>query len=126
MSDIEEYKLEQKLMNYISCEKYFLDNKLTLPELAGRIHVSYHQLSRLINKKYRQNFNEFINSRRIDEAKKMLLDERNNKLTIEAIGQNAGFRSKASFYLAFKKYAKCSPKEFIRANSKNHVQWYGN
>jgi len=124
MSEIEENELEQKLVNYITCEKYFLENKITLPELAGRIHVSYHQLSRLINRKYKQNFNEFINSKRIDMVKKMLLDERNKRLTIEAIGQNAGFKSKASFYLAFKKYAKCSPKEFIKENSKSRIFWY--
>jgi AraC-like DNA-binding protein len=96
---------------------------MSLNVLAEKINIPYYQLSRLINQNYKQNFNDFINAMRVAEAKKKLLDSNYNRLTIEAIGQSVGFNSKSSFYIAFKKYAHCSPKEYMKANSKNEMAW---
>jgi AraC-like DNA-binding protein len=108
----EEDEIYEKLMTHISTEKSYLDSNITLPELAVRMQVSYHQLSRLINQKFKQNFNDFINSKRIAEAKVKLLDANFNYLTIDAIAQSVGFNSKAAFYNAFKKIENCTPSEF--------------
>lgn len=58
-------------------------------------------------------FNDFVNAHRIDEAKMMLLSDSYSTITIDAIAQKLGFRSKSAFYTAFKKHTGNTPKEFI-------------
>jgi AraC-like DNA-binding protein len=119
----EENILIEKIINLMTIEKIYLDNHISLNGLADKIQIPYYQLSRLINHNYNLNFNDFINSMRVEEAKKKLLDEQYKRLTIEAIGQSVGFNSKSSFYIAFKKYTHCSPKEYMKTNSKDHLIW---
>lgn len=112
--------LSEKLQKCIN-EKVYIDSNITLPALAERISVPYHQLSRFINEQYNQNFNDFINFNRIEEVKKRLLDTNYNHLTIEAIGKSVGFNSKTAFYTAFKKHANCSPNQFRKANLTKNI-----
>ncbi|MBL7937270.1 MAG: helix-turn-helix transcriptional regulator, partial [Bacteroidia bacterium] len=46
-----------------------------------------------------------------------LLDEKYKNYTIEAHGNEVGFKSKSSFNLAFKKHVGVTPSEFIKTNS---------
>jgi YesN/AraC family two-component response regulator len=51
-------------------KKLFLNEEITLKDIAETLHISQHQLSQLINEKFNVNFNTFINSYRIEFAKK--------------------------------------------------------
>lgn len=113
-----ENELCKKLTNSIINEKIYINSDITLPGLAEMIQFPYHQLSRFINEKYNQNFNDFINSKRIEEVKKRLLKNDFQHLTIEAIGRSVGFNSKAAFYNSFKKFANCSPTQYKKSMSK--------
>jgi AraC-like DNA-binding protein len=99
-------------------DKPFQSEKITMAEVAKILKVSTQQISQVINEKTDLNFNDFVNSYRIEEAKKMLLSNTFSKLTIDAIAQKSGFRSKSAFYVAFKKHTGNTPKEFIAAGSK--------
>jgi YesN/AraC family two-component response regulator len=74
--------------------------------------VSANNLSQVINEKTGFNFNDYINTFRVEEAKNILTSPEYQKLTIEAIAEKAGFNSKSPFYTAFKKHAGMTPKEF--------------
>ncbi len=82
-------------------------------EICNILKVRPHQLSQVINEKSGLNFNEAINLKRVEEARRMLLTEESQKLTIEAISKEAGFNSKASFYAAFRKHTGMTPKQYI-------------
>ena len=60
------------------------------------------------------NFVSFVNSYRIAEAKKLLLDPNKYNLTIEAIGNESGFKSKSAFNGAFKKITGMTPSAFVK------------
>lgn len=96
--------------------KPFLNEKIAMVEIAKMLKVSTQQISQVINEKTNLNFNDFVNSFRIEEAKIMLLSDAYSKLTIDAIAQKSGFRSKSAFYVAFKKHTGNTPKEFIAAS----------
>lgn len=96
--------------------KPFLNEKIAMVEIAKMLKVSTQQISQVINEKTNLNFNDFVNSFRIEEAKIMLLSNAYSKLTIDAIAQKSGFRSKSAFYVAFKKHTGNTPKEFIAAS----------
>lgn len=110
--------LNTKLEKVLKNEKAYLNSELTLPELAKLMEINYHQLSRFINEAKNTNFNDLVNSMRISEVKKQLLSSENKNLTIEAIGLNVGFNSKAAFYNAFKKFTNSTPSAF----RKQHLQ----
>jgi AraC-like DNA-binding protein len=107
----------KKLQKYMQTKKPYLDSNLTLPELANKLSLSVHHLSQVINEKLNQNFFEFINHYRVDEAKKMLVDPTRKHLTIAAIGFEAGFNSNSSFNAVFKKTTKVTPSQFRKSGN---------
>ncbi len=109
-------KYLNKLLNIMETEKPFLNNDLTLQKLSEMLSVSQHHLSQIINEKLNQNFFDFINSYRIEEAKTLLLDKRGELLTILAIAEEVGFNSKSAFNIAFKKYTSMTPTQFKKQN----------
>ncbi len=103
----------QKLLECVKEEKPFLDGDLTLQTLARKLAISTHHLSQIINEKLHQNFFEFVNSHRVEEAKKLLTLPENRNVNIAQIGFEAGFNSISAFNAAFKKYTHITPSQFI-------------
>ena len=93
-------------------KKYYLNPVCNIENLAKQINTNRQYLSQIINENYKTNFNNFINSFRIKEARKLLLEPKNNKYTLEAIGEKSGFKNRASFNTAFKKFTGVTPSFF--------------
>jgi AraC-like DNA-binding protein/tetratricopeptide (TPR) repeat protein len=119
--DLENKKLipdeeAQRIFNLIdekfNSQKLYQDSDLSLNKLAENIDIHYKQISYAINKIYGNNFISYLNDYRINEAKKLLKDPAYNHFSYLAIGYEAGFNSKSTFYSAFKKATGVSPKEF--------------
>ena len=106
----EEYK--QQLVNLLENEKIFQDETLSLQSLAKKLLIPPYQLSQIINEKFHKNFYDLVNSYRIEEAKKQLLECGENEPTILEIAFDVGFNSKSAFNRAFKKYTKMNPTTF--------------
>ena len=102
----------RKLKRFMQSEKPHLESDMTLPVLAKRLAVSTHHLSQIINDKLQQNFFEFINSNRVEEAKQRISDPTNEYLNLAEIGFEVGFNSISSFNAAFKKHAGMTPSRF--------------
>ena len=95
--------------------KVFQQKRLTLKGLAAELDISAHELSSLLNSHYHQRFSDFINTFRINYVKDQLKSVVPlQQLTIEALGDEAGFSSKSTFFSAFKKHTSRSPLEFAR------------
>lgn len=101
-----------KLAHAMESEKLFINNALKLQDIAKRLDISSHHLSQLINEKLGQNFFDFINTYRIEEAKKLLADPQKRHFTILSLALEVGFNNKASFNSAFKKYTGMTPSQF--------------
>jgi AraC-like DNA-binding protein len=99
-----------------SGETPFLNPEISLNKLSTSINVSPKQLSQVINEKTGLNFNEYINSFRIDYAIEILHTSDYNVFTIDAIARKAGFNSKTSFYNAFKKSTGLTPRKYLLIN----------
>jgi AraC-like DNA-binding protein len=106
--NVEEIKL--KLHQLMSVEKVYRDEELRLQTLAKKLNLTSNQLSRILNENYQKNFNEFVNSFRIEEAKQKLVNEREKPIV--NIAWEVGFRSKTSFHVHFLKNTKMTPVEF--------------
>ncbi len=102
----------QKLASYMQTTKPYLNSNLNLPLLSQQLSVSTHHLSQILNERIGQNFFEYINKFRVDEAKRLLKDQHFQHLTLAAIGFEAGFNSVSSFNSIFKKYTSQTPSDY--------------
>jgi len=118
LSNDDKIDILNNLNTYMKGEnKPFLNEKIAMTEIAKMLKVSTQQISQVINEKTNLNFNDYVNTFRIEEAKRMLLSNTYSKLTIDAISQKSGFHSKSAFYVAFKKHTGNTPKEFVATAS---------
>jgi tetratricopeptide (TPR) repeat protein len=85
-------ELIQQLESMLTRDKIYLNENLTLAETARMLGSNTSYLSRLINEHYNVNFSAFLNKYRIEEAKRMILDDHFNNFSMEGIAKNAGFR----------------------------------
>jgi AraC-like DNA-binding protein len=101
-----------RLQTFMETSKPYLIPTLTLPALSKQMNVSPHHLSQIINEKLNNNFFEFINRFRVNEAKRLLKDPQKQHLTLAGIGYEAGFNSVSSFNSVFKKVTSFTPSEY--------------
>jgi AraC-like DNA-binding protein len=120
LSESDKSDILETLNSYLnSHEKPYLNTKLSLKEVSIKLNVLPKQLSQVINEKTGQNFNQFINTFRVEESKILLGSSQFNKLTIDAISEKSGFKSKSTFYEAFKAQMSMTPKQYVKNISKN-------
>ncbi|WP_420574411.1 helix-turn-helix domain-containing protein [Kordia sp.] len=90
-------------------EKLYLESTVSLTKLSKRIGKSNQKTSEVINQYAKQNFNDFVNYHRVQDAKKLLTDSESAKYTISSIAFDVGFNSLSSFNSAFKKFESMTP-----------------
>ena len=95
---------------FMAQAKPHLNNELRLQDLADLLHIPSHHLSQVINEQLHTTFFEYINRYRIEEAKKLILDEPDSSML--EIAFKAGFNNKTSFTNAFKKFTTQTPVGF--------------
>ncbi|MEM8937717.1 MAG: helix-turn-helix domain-containing protein [Bacteroidota bacterium] len=105
-------RLFQNVISDLKNEKLYLDTHLNLNDLAARYGVSSGYLSQIVSKNSDEGLVNIVNGLRIEEAKKMLSDKSFNNYTIESIGLESGFGTKANFYKTFKKHTGLTPKQY--------------
>jgi len=93
-------------------EKPFLNNELTLSELAGAIGIYKHYLTQILNDKLNKNFYEFVNHYRVEEFKSQLNNPKSKKFSFLGLALNSGFNSKSSFNRIFKDLTGLTPSQY--------------
>ena len=101
--------LKEHLTQLMATRKPYLDNTLNLPQLAGMMNLSTHELSALINAGLGMNFYQFVNTYRVEESKRLLTDPAYAHLSMVGIAYEAGFNSKTVFNTTFKASTGLSP-----------------
>lgn len=107
----EEKKAEylSRLERYFSQQKPFLNPSLTISDVASDLQISSKYISQIINESLHKNFYDFINSYRIEESKRLLLEDLKSDKTVLEILYDSGFNSKSAFNTAFKKHTGTTP-----------------
>ncbi len=109
-------ELLKSLQQCMEIKKPYLEPELNLRQLADLLSVKPKALSQVINEVLHQNFFEFVNSYRIEEAKRLLKNPADKKITVLEVLYESGFNSKSSFNTLFKKQTGLTPGEFKRKN----------
>lgn len=106
--------LKQKLLRFMDEHKPYLNAELTLSDLARQLNISRGKLSELINEGTGNNFYDFVNTYRVDEVKRSMADPTKNKYSLLGLAMDAGFKSKSTFNLIFKRVTGLTPTEYKR------------
>ena len=94
-------KVMTELYKLMEEEELFKNPLLSRLDLATRLKTSEGYLSQIINQELKKSIIQFVNEYRIETAKDLLHNPVFNKYSVEAIGMEAGFKSKSAFYSAF-------------------------
>lgn len=107
-------KLLKTIEQFIQTHKPYLNKEFNLNQFAQSIGYARSYVSQVINAHYGKNFNTWVNEYRIREARRMMVNQDNQRLTIEAIAYEVGFASKSTFNEAFKKFTGITPSVFLK------------
>jgi AraC-like DNA-binding protein len=102
-------KLIVIIKNYVQQSRCFLNPDVSLSDVARAVYSNRSYVSKAINADY-ANFNTFINEYRIQEAVRMI--SKNGDVALNDIMVDVGFRSRKTFYNAFKQFTGLSPVTF--------------
>jgi AraC-like DNA-binding protein len=88
------------------------ESQINLERFADQIGIKPRELSTIINDHYHQNFFEFINGRRVEEAKRLLAAPECAGDTVLDILYKSGFNSQSAFHRFFKRMVGMTPSEY--------------
>ena len=104
------------LLQFFEQEKPYLQQELTLREVAKQVNIPDRYVSQVVNEKLDKHFMDFVNGYRIEATQTMLLDPAWTHLSIDGIAAEAGFKSRSAFYTAFKKATGTTPAAFRKTH----------
>lgn len=118
-SDIDEQydnELLEKLSTLLKEEQLYLNSNLSLKNLAEELNIHPNKLSALINTYVGKNFNEYINTYRLESFKEKALAASHSHLTLLGIAYESGFNSKTVFNSFFKRLEGMTPSKWVKLN----------
>lgn len=98
--------LPKQIRKYL--DEHYREN-LKIPDLAARFYVSEGYFSRRFKEYTGYTVNDYILSKRMGQAQKMLLFE---DRSIKEIAISVGYEDLQYFYHVFRKYSRCTPAQF--------------
>lgn len=107
--------LFERISDLVVNDTLYLEPDISLARLGKILGTSPQKISKVINQYAYQNFNDFINYYRIQEAKQLLVDNTKKNFTISSIAFDTGFSSLSSFNSAFKKFEAMTPSAYRKS-----------
>ena len=107
----------EKIQSLLIDDQIFKDPDITLKKASEISKIPLNSLSQLVNEVYKQSFTSLINSHRIDEAKRLII-EHEKKYKIAHIAYTSGFSSVSAFNASFKKFTGTTPSDFQKEGVK--------
>jgi PAS domain S-box-containing protein len=113
LKGVEEVKLFAQLRTLMEKDQYFLDSNLTLKTVADLLGTNTKYLSQVVNNQGGCNFQQFVNSYRVNQVKEKIESNDYQNLTLFGIALQCGFKNKSTFYKVFKEALGITPREFM-------------
>ncbi len=102
--------LKKRVAQLMRDEKVYTNPDISVKQVARLMNISTHQLSELLNQHFRKRFNQYVNEFRIEEAKKLLLEEA--ETAVFSIGYRVGFSTPSMFNAIFRDHAGVTPRQY--------------
>jgi AraC-like DNA-binding protein len=108
-------ELADNLDRLMDESELFLENGLTLKDLAKEAGLSPHHLSQVINQHRHKNFYDYINGYRAKYAAGYL--RVHGKTNLTRLAFDCGFNNRVSFFQAFRKHTGDTPTNFLKRST---------
>ena len=102
----------QNLKIATKAKRLFLRPKLSLHDLSDEVGLSLDELQNVLSAKRHLTFYEFISEYKVNEAKQLLTNIREDQFSIKTVAIQSGFNTTDSFVTIFKKHTNMSPEEY--------------
>ena len=112
-NDAEFKRIEKSLEIWVK-EKRYREYDKSREDIAKELRTSKESLHMYFTTVKKIDFRTWRTELRIEEAKKLLLEDKTTSINI--IGEMAGFSDRANFYRQFVKIVGCSPREWRESN----------
>ncbi|MBL7006238.1 MAG: helix-turn-helix transcriptional regulator [Spirochaetia bacterium] len=110
------------VLQVIRYVKQNFSEKVTLAEAAGRVHLSPSYLSKLFKQEMGKPFSEYLNTVRIDEARRMLL---HTDSPLGDVAYVCGFEDQSYFTKVFRKVTGTAPSRYRETSGRIRSQGAG-
>ncbi|MHA7057320.1 helix-turn-helix domain-containing protein [Aquimarina sp. M1] len=108
-------RYKEKIQRFMEEEQPYMNPDLNLTELSKMLKISASTVSDTINSGFDKNFNDFVNSYRVEAVQKMLQKGKQEQLSLLGIAYECEFNSKATFNSVFKKLTNTSPSQYAQS-----------
>ena len=108
-------KIEKAIENWVE-QKRFCEYDKSRDEIARELGTTTEMLHVYFNTKVGVDFKTWRTELRIEEAKRMLLE--NREISTSVVGEISGFSDRSNFHRQFVKFVGCSPKQWRDSDGK--------
>jgi len=112
-----------KLKRVMEVEKVYRDEKISLQTLAEKVSTTPHILSQVLNERLNRNLSDFINSYRVEEARKIFESPSGSEKKNSTVAGDVGFNNLGVFYKAFKKFTGMTPNEYKKRQKQRSTDY---
>lgn len=105
---------KKELEQMMKSNSLYRNSTLALVDVSEALGISKEQVSIIINHGFNVNFNDYVNSYRIEEIEKRFQGGDISNFTILGIALDSGFNSKTTFNRAFKKHTGLTPIQYLK------------
>jgi len=103
-----------KIIDYIDRN---LDQDLKIEKLAELMHYSCSHIGKMIKEELGENFNSYLNRKRIEKAQELL----KQNVKISEVAERVGYKNSNLFFSYFKKINGCTPLEYKKSIGKTDL-----
>ena len=114
LSEKEASEVIDALKKYMQEQQAYLNVDLKQSEVAVAIGYPTYLLSAIFTHYLKMGYYDFVNSYRVEQFKQSVSEGKHKKYTLVTLAEKCGFKSKASFFRAFKKFTGTTPNEYIQ------------
>ncbi len=109
-------RLNEKLLDLFVKEAIYKNPDLKITHLSEKLHTNRTYISKHINTEFSCTFNDFVNRYRIEEAKRLLIEESTQNYSLNYISEKSGFGSMGTFMRVFRDFEGITPGQFRDRN----------
>jgi len=120
LNDKVQNQLLNNILSIMEDTSIICDVEFSIDKLAVLTQSNQKYVSDVIKTSFSKNFRSFLNGYRIREAQRLFIDFDDEKYTIESITAQVGFKSRNTFYEAFKEITGVNPGFYLKSIRKQN------
>jgi len=106
---------EERINDCMKNEKPYCHPDFNIAMLSKMLDIPQHHLAWIFKARLKKTFVAYRNELRVNYVKQCMQEGKDKQLTLEAIGQEAGFSSRSNFFTVFKNATGQSPMQYAEA-----------